>query len=479
MTAPVWTGSAAVLAETESVCPHCLTRISAKRVVRSRDIYLEKRCPQHGEFKTILWRGLESYRRWESVKNTPSRPPSCAASSGLGCPYDCGLCEEHRQHTCCVILEITQRCNLQCPVCFARSGGEKKTAEPGLEDIRDWCRRLMQRGGPYNIQLSGGEPTVRNDVPEIVKIVRGEGFGFVQLNTNGLRLGENADYAWQLKEAGLGCVFLQFDGVTAETHRALRGRDLRTVKMNAIRNCAASGLGVVLVPTLVAGVNTGEIGAILDLALQQAPAVRAVHFQPLSYFGRYPSSPRNEDRITLPEIMQAIEEQTGGRFRASDLYPASGENAFCEFHGKFRVHPDGRIESSGRPGNACCAPPVESGLVQLAGASCGNGSGARRARNFVARHWAMPEEPEENLPGLDLSSLDAFLAEQRQSFCISAMAFQDAWNLDLCRLQECFLHVLSPDEKLIPLCAYNLTSADGRSLYRKYSPAFIAREGQP
>ncbi|MDR3763894.1 MAG: radical SAM protein [Acidobacteriota bacterium] len=473
------TGKAVELSETESVCPQCLSRIAARRVARGDDIYLEKQCPEHGEFKTILWRGLETYRQWESAKIVPSCPPSCQPSSGLGCPYDCGLCEEHRQHTCCVILEVTQRCNLRCPVCFARSGAESRTDEPGLEDIRRWCRRLLEKGGPYNVQLSGGEPTVRDDVPEIVRLVRSEGFEFVQLNTNGLRLGEDKEYARQLKDAGLGCVFLQFDGVTAEAHRSIRGRDLRAKKLKAIRNCSTCGLGVVLVPTLVPGVNTGEIGAILELALHYAPTVRAVHFQPVSYFGRYPSEPRNEDRITLPEIMRAIELQTGGLFRACDLYPASGENAFCEFHGKFLVHSDGRVDSCGRPKNSCCAPPVDAGLVQLGAVPDGNGEGARRARNFVARHWAMPEEPEECSPGLDLNSMDAFLAEHRQTFCISAMAFQDAWNLDLRRLKECFLHVLSPDENLVPLCAYNLTAAGGQSLYRGCGTASPALEGKP
>jgi hypothetical protein len=341
-------------------------------------------------------------------------------------------------------------------------------SDPSVEEIQDWCCTILNNGGPYNIQLSGGEPTLRDDLPEIVALVRERGFSFVQLNTNGVRLAQDSEYVRQLKDAGLGCVFLQFDGVSEGTHQTIRGRDLRQMKDAAIRNCGAHDLGVVLVPTLVPGVNTGEIGAILRAAIDYAPIVRAVHFQPVSYFGRYPSPPRDCDRITLPEVMQGIEEQTSGLFRVKDFYPASGENALCEFHGKFWLRPGGRVEAAARPASSCCEPPIDLGLVQLGSALSDNGEGARLARKFVAQHWSLPrQEPEPNTePGIDVSSLDAFLAEGRQSFCISGMAFQDAWNLDLERLRECFLHVLSPDQKVIPLCAYNLSAINGKTLYR-------------
>lgn len=463
-------GLVATLGVTESVCPKCLRRIAAERIAEGDNIFLRKICPEHGSFQTILWRGLSSYQAWAEKKLVPSCPPKCSGTSSRGCPFDCGLCAEHRQHTCCVVLEVTQRCNLNCPVCFASANSSHRN-DPSLEEIQDWCRTLISAGGPYNIQLSGGEPTLRDDLPEIVALVRAQGFSFVQLNTNGVRLAEDGAYVRRLKDAGLGCVFLQFDGLSESTHRSIRGRDLRHIKHAAIRNCGAQELGVVLVPTLVPGVNTGEIGAILRTAMDYAPVVRAVHFQPVSYFGRYPTPPRDCDRITLPEVMRAIEQQTSALFRAQDFYPASGENAFCEFHGKFWLRPGGKVEAAARPASSCCAPPIDAGFVQLGSNPSGNGEGARLARRFVAQHWSLPRQQPEatSEPGIDVSSLDAFLAEGRQSFCISGMAFQDAWNLDLERLKECFLHVLSPDQKLVPLCAYNLTGIDGRTLYRSSS----------
>jgi len=460
--------SAEVLSSTESVCPICFMRLGAVRIREGDDIYLRKICPEHGEFKTILWRGYDLYRQWSQQRLLPSQPPACSAVVDRGCPFDCGLCTDHRQHTCCVVVEVTKRCNLKCPICFASANGNSQ-ADPSLAEVELWSRTLLDRGGPYNIQLSGGEPTVRDDLAQIIGLIRALGFPFQQLNTNGLRLAQEKGYAERLKDAGLGCVFLQFDGVTGEVYRHTRGRDLLDEKLQAIRNCADAELGVVLVPTLIPGVNMGQIGDILGLAVAHAPAVRAVHFQPVSYFGRYPQPPRDCDRVTLPEVMQAIEAQTGGRFRVRDFYPAAGENAFCEFHGKFWLRPTGAIEPAPRPNTPCCAPRVDTGVVQLGPPKPeGDGEGARAARMFVARHWSFPAA--EPVPvastSPDFTSLDDFLARKGESFCISGMAFQDAWNLDLERLRECFLHVLSPARNLIPLCAYNLSAANGRTLYR-------------
>jgi hypothetical protein len=450
------------LSSTESVCPVCLRRIAGERIAEGDEVYLEKKCPDHGHFRTILWRGLPSYESW-AVRNKPaSRPPVCAAEIARGCPFDCGLCPDHRQHTCCVVMEVTARCNLACPYCFASAGGSR--LDPGLGEIENWCRMLLASGGPFNLQISGGEPTVRNDLPEMIGLARSLGFNFIQLNTNGIRLAESAEYAGSLKRAGLGCVFLQFDGLTGDVYRRIRGRELLKTKLAAIGHCTEHELGVVLVPTLVPGVNTDQIGEIIRFAIGLMPAVRTVHFQPVSYVGRHPAQPLDEDRITIPEVLREIERQTEGEVRASQFYPGSGENAYCSFHGKFVVHggeirPSSRSEQSG-----CCGPSTP--LVQL-----GNGEGARRARRFVARHWTFPDELPASPDGVNTDSLDAFLAEEKNSFCISGMAFQDAWNLDLDRLRECYIHAIGPGQRLYPLCAYNLTNTEGHTLYRMASEA--------
>ncbi len=462
--------SGMTLGTTESVCPVCLRHVTAERIAEGDAVYLRKSCPEHGVSKTVIWRGLASYAAWGGGPRTASRPAVCGSAVERGCPHDCGLCPDHRQHTCCVVLDITSRCNLACPVCFA-SANSSHAPDPSIEEIEGWCRALMTTSGPVGIHLSGGEPTVRRDLPEVVKRIRALGFTYIQLNTNGVQLSLEAEYAGELKEAGLSCVFLQFDGVTDEVFKAIRGRALVETKLAAIQNCARHELGVVLVPTLIPGINTGQIGEILRTAIAIAPVVRAVHFQPISYFGRYPAAPRNADRITIPEVLRLIEEQTEGKFNTANFYPASGENPYCSFHGKFWLYPNGKIIAAARPAAvSCCGPAAEPALIQLG--STRQGEGARRAQRFVAQHWALPAgngsplKQSEIEDGINTASLDAFLAEDKQSFCISGMAFQDAWNLDLERLRECFLHVLSEQQKLVPLCAYNLTGVQGQTLYR-------------
>jgi hypothetical protein len=269
---------------------------------------------------------------WKRPK-TPSQPPVCFTEVDKGCPFDCGLCPEHGQHSCSALLEITQRCNMHCPVCFADSGSTE-ISDPSLETLDAWYRSARHACGDHIvIQLSGGEPTVRDDLPDIIAMGRRHGFSFIQLNTNGLRLAENPAYARQLAQAGLANVFLQFDGTEDAIYLRLRGRTMMEQKRRAIDHAMAAGLGVVLVPTLVPGVNTDNIGAILDFGLQRAPGVRGVHFQPISYFGRFPAPPADVDRITLPEILQAIEQQSAGRMQVAHFAPPGCEHSLCSFHG--------------------------------------------------------------------------------------------------------------------------------------------------
>ncbi|MCC7447686.1 MAG: radical SAM protein [Anaerolineae bacterium] len=446
-----------VISTTESVCPVCLARLPAQRVVQGDDVYLCKTCPEHGDFQTILWRGQPAYTDWVRPK-IPAYPAHPFTAVDRGCPFDCGLCADHRQQTCTALLEVTQRCDLRCPYCFA-SAGEYAAPDPDLRQIEGWYRRLLDAGGPYNIQLSGGEPTVRDDLPDIIALGRSLGFSFIQLNTNGLRLGRDADYVKRLKDAGLASVFLQFDGTTDDILQAMRGVRQLERKRAAIAYCANHDLGVVLVPTLVPGVNTSNIGTIIDFALALFPAVRGVHFQPVSYFGRYPQPPADADRITIPEVIRAIEDQTCGLMKVENFTTSGCENALCSLHGNFVVMPNGTLRpwtKQQQQKAACCTP-------QSAAA------GAAKTRQFVAQHWAASP----NVVSIDsigapgLGEWDVFLARTKtHTFCVSGMAFQDAWNLDLDRLRDCCIHTMSPDGRLIPFCAYNLTDQAGRALYR-------------
>ncbi len=445
----------ALLSATQSVCPECLQRIEAARLIRGDEVILRKECPEHGRFQTVVWRGLPAFEAWQRPK-TPARPRFPVAGSEAGCPRDCGLCGEHRQHTCTALIEVTSRCDLRCAYCFA-DGGYGRRPDPGLDDLRKSCERLLRAGGPYNIQLSGGEPTLRDDLPEIVGLGRSLGFEFIQVNTNGLRLARDPNYAKVLREAGVASVFLQFDGLDEALYRKLRGRPLLKDKLLAVEHCARHGLAVVLVPTLVPGVNDRQIGAIIDFGLQQSPTVRGVHFQPVSYFGRYPAPPEVEGHLTIPEILREIQAQTGGRIKVEHFKPPGCENAWCSFHGNFVLLKEGELLAWTRH-SPCCTPESAA-------------AGAVKTRRFVSQFWAPPSMDEIGADargaGPSLGGWDIILERARtHAFCISGMAFQDAWNLDLERLQDCCIHVVHPDGRLIPFCAYNLTDSHGRGLYR-------------
>lgn len=307
---------------TESLCPHCLRRIPARRITENESVYLEKRCPEHGDLgRTLLWKNNPiTYREWNRPGGTAVERKS-AAEAFDGCPYDCGICANHRQETCAAILEVSRDCNLSCPVCFAGSCSAS-SPDPDLNRISRMLEMLLENAGSCPIQLSGGEPTLRDDLPQIVALARKMGFGHVQVNTNGIRLGQDPDYASALKDAGVTNFFLQFDGTTDEIHRRIRGANLMDHKIRAIERCAQLKVGVVLVPTIVKNVNDHQIGAIIQFAKNWIPTIKAVHFQPITFMGRYPFAPCNEDRVLIPDILSAIEKQTGGELRAENLIPS-------------------------------------------------------------------------------------------------------------------------------------------------------------
>ncbi len=452
--------------DTQSLCPVCLKRVDAWRWQEKGSVWLLKQCDRHGDFKVPLWRGHPSWDSWQRPKKV-SFPDAARRPAEKGCPFDCGLCEHHRQRSCTVLIDVTQRCNLVCPICFAAST-HHRSADPTLEELAHRFENVSRLSPGSNIQLSGGEPTLRDDLPEIVALGKTAGFGFIQINTNGIRPARDVSYLHELASAGLDSLFLQFDGTHEGIYQTIRGKALLETKLKAIDACTDAGLGVVLVPTVVPGVNDGNLGAIIDLGLEHAPTVRGVHFQPISYFGRYaPAQPTEEDRITLPELMRAIEIQTGGAFPARHFSPSGCENAMCSFSAKFLIQPDQSVRPLLPAWSGCCgeAEPAE--------------EGAKRSIAQTALQWSsIPSAPlgpgtavqhntSQTTSREGLMDLDQFIQQVRtRTFSISAMAFQDAWTLDLERVRECCIHVAGTRGRLIPFCLYHLTDIAGNPLYK-------------
>jgi len=453
--------------KTKSICPVCHKTISALRIQNGNKIYLHKECDQHGKFEALLWDssplisgnssqdknkemdsdGPLEWQNWTTeVVNTI--PAVFDTKSKDDCPHDCGLCESHQQQACCVLIEITQNCDQNCNYCFASAHSSKGDSQDlSLEEIREMYLSLLARntGRSFNIQLSGGEPTLREDLPEIITMGKEMGFPYIQLNTNGRRLAKDPAYAKKLHEAGLSSVFLQFDGTEEAIYENIRGKPLLDLKEKAIENCAKAELGTVLVVTVVPGVNDHNLGDILRYGIERLPFVRGIHFQPVSYFGRFPHQPLDTDRITIPQLIGKLVIQSEDKLKTNQFVPLQTGHPVCSFHGNFLIMEDGSLISLDSDPKKC---------------GCGyNEDSIERARNYIAKKWTYKFQriAETVSKDYDYSSWDHLLAKiNSHGFSITAMAFQDAWNLDLERLQKCRVQVAVKGNKLIPFCAYNI-----------------------
>ncbi len=453
-----------LLAETESLCPVCLRRIPARKVADNGKVYLEKTCPEHGDYRVLVWRqDARHYLDWAKRGVRGSGPLHSFTAVDKGCPYDCGLCPEHYTLACTMVLELTLRCNLNCPVCFA-SADKTVEYEPDIDTIRGMYQTVMEGVGNSTIQLSGGEPTVRDDLPQIVSLGRELGFNHILVNTNGLRIAREPDYLRRLKEAGVSAIYLQFDGVSDEVYRYIRGQNLFDIKKQALDNCAREKIGVVLVPTIVPRINDHQLGDIVNFAKSRIPTVKGVHLQPVSYLGRYPHSPGDEDRITIPDVIDALESQTEGELNWQDFLPRHAQDSHCSFSSLFILQKDGRLL------------PTTSRLAEEMVSTWG---GYKRppeesARSFMNLHWRFAEEePAQCGPGCcgtdaKLSSGswdDLYRQVATNGLTITCMPFQDVWSVDIDRLRGCCGHVVLPGRRIIPFCAYYLTSSQGERLY--------------
>ena len=473
--------NADVLSRTRSLCPVCLKTLDAA-IVRepgSDAAYIRRTCPEHGEFSGLIWKGEPSLESWSRPKGI-SRTVQRETQTRLGCPHDCGRCPEHGQNACTVLFEITGRCDLRCPVCFADAGGNASPFTP-LSVLTEQLQWIKEHAGEVVLQISGGEPTLHPDLIPLVRAGRTL-FPAVQLNTNGLSLAERPELARELAEAGLSWVFLQFDGTTDDIFTALRGKPLLERKLAAVKHCGQAGLSVVLVPTVAAGVNDGDLGNLARLALSLAPTVRGLHIQPMTGSGRN-SLADALPPITLPQVLQALSEQSGGQIRPEHATPPGCEHERCSFHCRYRISPSGSLiplrgdgpccpsSDQGASPAACCsgledsAPPGM--LANMPEDALG---GARRAIEVILRAWQGPPGSEGQDRGSRAApdAFDAFITQARiRTFSVTCMAFQDAWNVDLARLKGCCVHVFMPPDRLIPFCACNMTALDGTPLHRR------------
>ena len=460
--------------ETKSLCPECLQVLPATVYEEDNKVYITKTCPEHGKFTELYWSDYDLYQKANAFEEIGTGLENPRTQTKNGCPYDCGICPEHKSHTGLAIIDVTNRCNLTCPVCFANAAAAGYVYEPTKQQIFDMLENLTQNKPvqPPGLQFSGGEPTIRKDLPELIKKAKELGFHHVEVNTNGLRLANDPKFAETLVEAGLSTIYLQFDGLTSDVYKFTRGVDLLETKMKAIENCRKAGLSIVLVVTLVKGVNDKQIGDIIRFAKDNFDVVRCVNVQPVSICGRIDEKERAKMRITIPDFMKDVEEQTEGKIKVTDFYPVPVvvpiSKAVASLKDKryveFTAHQhcgmatyifieDGEMIPINRYGN------VDKFITAMRkvyeDAQKGNKRRAKIRLIGTLRHIKFGLLRKYLMPILKSGSYESLGDLHRKMLLISSMHFMDPYNFDLQRVQRCCIHYAIPDGRIIPFCTMN------------------------
>jgi organic radical activating enzyme len=297
--------------QTSSLCETCLALVPAKILIRDNEVWYEKRCRQHGVQSTLVSTDAAYWRRCKEYIKPGDRPLAFQSRTELGCPYDCGLCPDHEQHSCLALIEINQHCNLTCPVCFADSSPERSTHLPLATIERMLDALIASEGEPDLVQLSGGEPTLHPAFCAILDAVRSRPIRHAMINTNGIRIAQEPDFVAELAERRIGLeVYLQFDSLKRDALMNLRGADLRRVRTQALENLERHNISTTLVVTVKRGVNDDEIGEIVRHALEWR-CVRGVTFQPVQDVGRNENFDQLRDRMMLSEIRRRVVADSG------------------------------------------------------------------------------------------------------------------------------------------------------------------------
>ena len=466
---------------TKSLCPECLNVIDAEVYESDGKILIQKRCEKHGEFDDIYWSNASLYykfARWMYTGNAGIR----ITNTEKGCPYDCGLCPVHKSSTMLAIIDLTNRCNQHCPTCFANAAASGYLYEPTMEQLREMMKLLRSEVPPCPaVQFAGGEPTIREGFIEIVRMARGIGFSHIQVATNGIALAKSEQFCRDMAEAGLHTVYLQFDGVTEEPYRVLRGIPALKTKLKAIENCRKGGLkSVVLVPTLVKGVNDHQVGDMVRFAARNLDIIRGVNAQPISFEGRVDEGERRSGRITIPDYIKALEEQTDGEIPRESFYPVPFVVAISHFveawkgmpQLEFSVHPHCGAATYVFVENGKFIPITEfvdvEGLMEFIEEQAEEMSKSRigklrammrimtQGKKFIDHEKAPSVFDKFTLTDiLDKGNRDSLAEFHRKALFIGAMHFQDPYNFDLERVQRCGIHYVTPDGRIIPFCSYN------------------------
>jgi uncharacterized radical SAM superfamily Fe-S cluster-containing enzyme len=509
-----------LIEKTTSLCPECKKTIEADIFEEKGKVIMKKNCPEHGDFRDTVWSDANMYlkaKKWKT-EGKGVLNPFIKEAKEENCPNECGLCNVHKSHTCLANIDLTNRCNLNCPICFANAAASRYLYQPSFEQAVQMLKNLRnQKPVPCSaVQFSGGEPTLYPYLLETIRKAKEMGFSHVQLATNGLLLAKDSKLAQELVTSGLSTVYLQFDGFKEKTYETTRGRkDLLGIKLQAIRNCRHTKpkpLALVLVVTVVRGVNDSEIGEIIKFAISNSDVIRGVIFQPVSFTGRINKEELEKQRYTLSDLAHDAEEQTWF-LKSKDFYPVPIVTRISDiasvFKGEelpsFTTHPGCGIATFLFVNKEGEAIPITrfldvEGLFQevekLTLKVKKYRVFIRLFKNFknqdnlnrtIDKYFGKFINKREMPEGMDLIGFFSSLIGKGdkktlgeftwKAVMIGGMHFQDLYNYDIERVKRCVIHYATPDGRIIPFCAYNGGPTYREEIERKYSiPLEIKKE---
>jgi uncharacterized radical SAM superfamily Fe-S cluster-containing enzyme len=439
---------------TLSLCPECLKRIDAKIVFEDGKVYMLKRCPEHGSSKVVIADDIAYYKNIRNYNKPSETPYTFNTQTHYGCPYDCGLCPDHEQHSCLTVVEITDRCNLTCPTCYAGSSptyGRHRT----LEEVKKMLDAVVaNEREPDVVQISGGEPTLHPQLFEILDYAKSLPIKHLMLNTNGLEIAKNFDLAKRLATYVPDFeIYLQFDSFRNEALQSMRGANLTGIRERALEHLNMLNLSTTLVMTIQKNINDDEIGQVIDFALKQK-CVRGVTLQPTQIAGRVDNFDVLTDRITLTEVRRRILEQTN-IFNTDDIIPVPcNPDALAmgyalklgnEVFPLTRYINPADLLDNGR--NTIVYEQDEhlhSKMISL----FSTGNSVEGATEKL--HSLLCCLPQISAPTLTYDNL----------FRVIIMQFIDAYNFDVRSVKKSCVHIVNKDYKIIPFETMNLFYRD-------------------
>lgn len=504
-----------IMFETRSLCPYCdytdgIKTLNAQVFEENGMVMIKKVCPVHKEEKEVVWSSKEMWDRVERYKKSGRGIENpFVTKENPECPDACGLCIMHKSHPALTNLVLTNRCDENCWYCFDYSEKAGYVYEPNLEQIRFMARTVKNvRPIPGNaVQLTGGEPTLRDDLEEIVRVIKEEGIEHVQLNTHGRNLYLKPGLAKKLRRAGVNTIYLSFDGVTPKTNL----KNYYEIP-GIMESCNEAGLGVVLVPTVINTINDHEVGAIVRFGQKYMNRpVNGEIFQPISFTGRMEEKEREKDRrerqkfrITIPDVIERIEEQTDGEIGRNDFFPVPAVGTISDFVGDL-FGKRYELTSHFACGMATYVFKEGDKLIPLSrfvdvdgvleymkekDKEINDGKSKTQVKLEFGSHLILGKAGElvgiesfvdkQKIPeGLNIRKLllnvvfnpgyDALSEFHKNSMLIGMMHFQDKFNYMTDRTENCCIDYAMPNGALIPFCAFNVIPERYRdSLQRKY-----------